>query len=60
MRNKVIEATIDQIVDQSPYSTDFKNAFKQYIKNRFDGNAADSDLKVVLNYIEITMEENDS
>lgn len=60
MRNKVIENAIDRIVDQSHYSTEFKKAFKQYIKNRFDGNAADIDLKVVLNYIEVSTEDNES
>lgn len=59
MRNKVIENVIDDVVDQSPHSAEFKKAFKQFIKNRFDGNDADGDLKTVISYIE-TLEENES
>ena len=45
MRNKIIEATIDKVVDESDYPSDFKKAFKQFIKNKFDDNAKESDLK---------------
>lgn len=48
MRNKIIEATIDQVIDETTYSTDFKMAFKQFVKNKFDNNAKESDLKKIL------------
>lgn len=52
MRNKIIEATIDQVVDKSTYSTDFKMAFKQFVKNIFDDNAKESDLKRILSLLD--------
>ena len=51
MRNKIIEATIDKVVDGSDYPSDFKKAFKQFIKNKFDDNAKESDLKSVLSLL---------
>ena len=45
MRNKTIEATIDRVIDSSDYPSDFKNAFKQFIKNKFDDNSKESDFK---------------
>lgn len=51
MRNKIIEATIDKVVDESDYPYDFKKAFKQFIKNKFDDNAKESDLKSVLSLL---------
>lgn len=45
MRNKTIESTIDRVIDNSNYPSDFKNSFKQYIKNRFDGTAKEIELK---------------
>lgn len=51
MRNKIIEATIEEVIDKSSYPTDFKKAFKQFIKNKFDDNAKESDLKRVLSLL---------
>lgn len=59
MRNKLIDTAIEETVDQSPYPSDFKNVFKQYIKNVFDGNAAEGDLKRVLRLLTITEEDNE-
>ena len=42
MRNKIIEAAIDAVVNESEYSPDFKAAFKKYVKNKFDDNATES------------------
>ena len=58
MRNKIIEATIDRVIDESSNSSDFKSAFKQYIKNKFDDNAGEKDLKTVLSLIDDTVTEN--
>lgn len=52
MRNKIIDDVISEIVDNANVSHEFKVAFKQYIRNRFDGNVTDSDLKTVLNMID--------
>ena len=57
MRNKIIEATIERVVDESEYSDDFKSMFKQYVKNKFDDNASENDLKRVLSLIEVTEED---
>ena len=57
MRNKIIEATIDRVVDESENSEDFKSMFKQYVKNKFDDNASENDLKRVLSLIEVTEED---
>lgn len=32
MRNKIIEQTIDQVIDESKTPFDFKSVFKKYIK----------------------------
>lgn len=48
MKNKIIESTIEQVVDQSQISFDAKPVFKQYIKNKFSDNDRDNDLKQVL------------
>lgn len=58
MRNKIIATTIDRIVDKSDNSLDFKSVFKKYIKNVFDNNARENDLKRALSLIE--EEEDDS
>ena len=50
MRNKIIEATIDKVVGESNYPSDFKKAFKQFVKNKFDDTAKESDLKIILSY----------
>lgn len=57
MRNKIIEATIDEVIEKSSYSADFKNAFKQFIKNKFDDNSKESDLKRVLSLLEDKTED---
>lgn len=52
MRNKIIESIIDEVVNKSKYSEDFKSAFKQFIKNKFDDNAQESDLKHILSLLD--------
>ncbi len=52
MRNKIIEQTIDQVIDESKTPSDFKSVFKKYIKNKFDNNASEGDLKRALVLIE--------
>ena len=52
MRNKIIEQTIDQVIDESNTPFDFKSVFKKYIKNKFDNNASEGDLKRALALIE--------
>ena len=52
MRNKIIEHAIDSVVEESKTSPDFKRAFKQYVKNKFDNNAKESDLKRILTFLE--------
>ena len=51
MRNKIIEATIEDVIDKSLYPDDFKKAFKQFVKNKFDDNAKESDLKRILSLL---------
>ena len=57
MRNKTIESTIDKIIDNSNYPSDFKNALKQFIKNKFDDNAKENDLKRVLSLLPDEVED---
>ena len=52
MRNKIIENAIDSVVEKTITSSDFKRAFKQYVKNKFDNNAKESDLKRILTFLE--------
>lgn len=52
MRNKIIEQTIDNVIDASNHSSDFRNVFKKYIKNVFNNNASENDLKRALSLIE--------
>ena len=59
MRNKIIESTIDNVIDSTSYPIDFKNALKQFIKNKFDDNAKEGDLKRVLGLLEDQTEEDD-
>ena len=59
MRSKIIESTIEQIVDQSQISSDAKSIFKKYVKNKFDDNASDSDLKQALAFIEVSAGDED-
>lgn len=51
MRNKIIESAIDSVVNASDTLPDFKQAFRQYVKNKFDDNAKESDLKRILTLI---------
>ena len=60
MRNKIIEAAIDSVVDESNYSPDFKASFKKYVKNKFDDNATENDLKRILSLIDDVPEEEKS
>ena len=60
MRNKIIEATIDHVVDESEYLLSFKNAFKQFVKNKFDDNAKESDLKRILSMLPDETEDDES
>ena len=59
MRNKIIEATIDKVVDESNYPADFKKAFKQFVKNKFDNISKESDLKVALSLLPDETEDDD-
>jgi len=59
MRNKIIEATIDNVVDASNYPADFKKAFKQFVKNKFDDTAKESDLKIILSLLPDETEDDD-
>ena len=59
MRNKIIEATIDKVVDESNYPYDFKKALKQFVKNKFDDTAKESDLKIVLSLLPDETEDDD-
>lgn len=59
MRNKIIEATIDKVVDESNYPSDFKKMFKQFVKNKFDNISKESDLKVVLSLLPNETEDDD-
>ena len=59
MRNKIIEATIDKVVDKSNYPSDFKKAFKQFVKNKFDDTAKESDLKIILSLLPDETEDDD-
>ena len=52
MRNKAIEQTIDQVIDESKAPSDFKSVFKKYVKNKFDNNEIEGDLKRALALIE--------
>ena len=59
MRNKIIEATIEKVIDKSPYPSDFKKAFKQFVKNKFDDNAKENDLKRILSLLNEDVAKND-
>ena len=54
MRNKIIDEVISEVIDTIDQPQEFKNALKKYIRNKFDGNASDNDLKTVLSMIEDT------
>lgn len=57
MRNKIIEATIDEVIEEISYPIDFKNAFKRFVKNKFDDNAKESDLKRILSLLDDETED---
>ena len=57
MRNKIIEKAIDAVVNASNNSQEFKTAFKRYVKNKFEDNARDSDLKRIIALIDDEPEE---
>lgn len=52
MRNLIIDEVISEVIDTIEQPQEFKTALKQYIRNKFDGNASDNDLKTVLSMIE--------
>lgn len=58
MRNKIIENAIDSVVNASQTSPDFKLAFTKYVKNKFDGNVKEGDLKRILALIDDDEEDN--
>lgn len=53
MKSEIIEHAIRSVVNESEYSEEFKKAFIQYVKNKFENNATENDLKVVLSFIEV-------
>ncbi len=57
MRNQIIEGVINTVIDNSRESPEFITAFKQYVKNKFDDNADENDLKTVLSLIPIEEEK---
>ncbi len=57
MRTKIIEKTIEDVIGQSNYSSDFKNMFIAFIKNKFDDNASDSDFKTIISLLETNEED---
>lgn len=56
MRNKILEEVIDTVVDDCGQSPEFIATFKRYIKNKYDNNANENDLKTVLSLIQIQEE----
>lgn len=52
MRNLIIDEVISEVIDTIEQPQEFMTALKQYIRNKFDGNASDNDLKTVLSMIE--------
>ena len=57
MRNKIIENAIEQVIDSENVNADFKSAFKKFVKNKFDNNANDNDLKINLELLKVEEEE---
>lgn len=57
MRNKIIEQTIDKEIESSMHSSEFKVVLKKYIKNVFDNNVGENDLKRALSLIDGEEEE---
>ena len=51
MRNKTIENIIDEVIEGTNYSLDFKSALKCFIKNKFDNNVQEGDLKRILSLL---------
>lgn len=54
MRNEIIDKVIDEVVNGSSESDEFKMAMKQFIKNKFDGNASEGDFNTVISLIRET------
>lgn len=52
MKNEILEKVINDVVNNTSESEEFKSAMKAYIKNKFDGNADDNDLNTVLSLIQ--------
>lgn len=52
MRNAIIEKTIDEVIAKSDLPEESKNAFCAYVKNMFEGNANEDDLRKVLELID--------
>lgn len=52
MRNRIIDEVINEVIDAEEQPQEFRNAFKRFIRNKFDGNASEGDLKTVLSLIE--------
>jgi hypothetical protein len=57
MRNDILLKVINDTVDSCEYSSDFKNALKQYVINKFDTNVSDNDLKTVLYLLDVEEED---
>jgi hypothetical protein len=57
MRNDRVGTVINDTVDNCEYSSDFKNALKQYVINKFDTNVSDNDLKNVLYLLDVEEED---
>lgn len=57
MRNKSLEKTIHETIDTFPESPEFKQMLKQYVENSFKGNISDSDLQLLLNFLEVAEDE---
>ena len=54
MRNEIIDKVIDEVVNGSSESDEFKMAMKQFIMNKFDGNASEGDFNTVISLIRET------
>lgn len=52
MRNRIIDEVINEVIDAEEQPQEFRNVFKRFIRNKFDGNASEGDLKTVLSLIE--------
>lgn len=57
MRNKTLEAVVENVIKNSDLSKDAKSPFIAYVKNMFEGNAKDEDLKSILSMIDYKEEQ---